>query len=506
MTPFIRLHPNDDVLIARTQLVGGTRVENVTARGLIPPGHKIAVQDIAAGQPVRRYNQIIGFASKPIAAGEHVHTHNLWMGPEGGAFERDYAFGADVKAEPTRREASFMGIRRADGRVATRNYIGILSSVNCSATAARAIADQFSRQTNPRALEAYPNVDGVVALTHGTGCGMDGEGLGMRILERTLAGYATHANFAAVLVVGLGCEANQINAWLAHSSLREGETLRVFNIQDTGGTRKTVEKGIALVKDMLPAANRARREPCSAAHITIGLQCGGSDGYSGISANPALGAAVDLLVAHGGTAILSETPEIYGAEHLLTRRAAPEVGKKLIERIRWWEDYTSRNSGSMNNNPSPGNKAGGLTTILEKSLGAAAKGGTTRLKAVVEYAEPVTAKGFVFMDTPGYDPVSATGQVAGGANILCFTTGRGSAYGCKPTPSIKLATHTPVYERMTDDMDINCGDVLEGVSIQDKGAEIFQHILKIASGARSKSEKLGYGDAEFVPWQIGATM
>ena len=321
MTPFIRLHPADDVLIARTQLVGGTQVEGVTTRGLVPPGHKVAVRDIPAGAPVRRYNQVIGFASKPIAAGEHVHTHNLWMGPEGGAFARDYAFGADVKPVPPRREATFLGIKRADGRVATRNYIGILSSVNCSATAARAIADQFSRQTNPRALEAYPNVDGVVALTHGTGCGMDTEGLGMHILERTLAGYATHANFAAVLVVGLGCEANQINAWLAHSSLREGETLRVFNIQDTGGTRKTVEKGIALVREMLPAANRVKREPCSAAHITIGLQCGGSDGYSGISANPALGAAVDLLVAHGGTAILSETPEIYGAEHLLTRRA-----------------------------------------------------------------------------------------------------------------------------------------------------------------------------------------
>jgi altronate hydrolase len=288
--------------------------------------------------------------------------------------------------------------------------------------------------------------------------------------------------------------------------LVEADFLRTFNIQDTGGTAKTIEHGVKLVHGMLAEANKVTRQPVSASHLVVGLQCGGSDGYSGISANPALGAAVDLLVRHGGTAILSETPEIYGAEHLLTRRAAPDVGKKLIERIRWWEDYTDRNAGSMNNNPSPGNKAGGLTTILEKSLGAAAKGGTTRLKAVYEYAEPVTAKGFVFMDTPGYDPVSATGQVAGGANILCFTTGRGSAYGCKPTPSIKLATNTPVYERMTDDMDINCGDVLDGVSIQEKGKEIFQHILKIASGERSKSEKLGYGDAEFVPWQIGATM
>jgi altronate hydrolase len=508
MTPFIRLHPNDDVLIARSQLVGGTSVENVTARGLIPPGHKIATRAIAAGEPVRRYNQVIGFASRPIAPGEHVHTHNLDVGPNGGDFARDYAFGADVKPEPARREASFMGIRRADGRVATRNYIGVLSSVNCSATAARAIADHFSRQTNPRALEAYPNVDGVVALTHGTGCGMASEGLGIQILERTLAGYATHANFAAVIVVGLGCEANQINAWLAHSSLREGETLQVFNIQDTGGTRKTVEKGIALVRDMLPAANRVQREPCSAAHITIGLQCGGSDGYSGISANPALGAAVDLLVAHGGTAILSETPEIYGAEHLLTRRAVRrEVGEKLIERIHWWEQYTRANDGEMNNNPSPGNKAGGLTTILEKSLGAVAKGGTTNLQAVYEYAQPVDAHGFVYMDTPGYDPVSATGQVAGGANMICFTTGRGSAYGCAPSPSLKLATNSALWQRQEEDMDINCGEIIDGrCSIQEMGERIFRLVLATASGERSKSEQHGYGQNEFVPWQVGAVM
>jgi altronate hydrolase len=508
MTPFIRLHPNDDVLIARTQLLGGTAVENVTVRGLVPPGHKLAVHDIAAGQPVRRYNQIIGFASRPIAAGEHVHTHNLDVGPNGGDFARDYAFGADAKPEPAKREATFMGIKRADGRVATRNYIGILSSVNCSATAARAIADHFSRQTNPQALAAYPNVDGVVALTHGTGCGMDTEGLGMRILERTLAGYATHANFAAVIVVGLGCEANQINAWLAHSSLREGETLQVFNIQDTGGTRRTVEKGIGLVKDMLPAANRVKREPCSASHITIGLQCGGSDGYSGISANPALGAAVDLLVAHGGTAILSETPEIYGAEHLLTRRAVNrEVGEKLIERIHWWEHYTKVNEGEMNNNPSPGNKAGGLTTILEKSLGAVAKGGTSNLQAVYEYAEPVKAHGFVYMDTPGYDPVSATGQVAGGANMICFTTGRGSAYGCAPSPSLKLATNSTLWQRQEEDMDINCGEIIDGTSsVAEMGERIFRLVLATASGEHSKSEQHGYGQNEFVPWQVGAVM
>ncbi len=508
MHPFIRLHAADDVLIARAQLVGGTTVESVTVKGLIPAGHKIATRAIAVGEPVRRYNQIIGFASKPIAPGEHVHTHNLDMGSNKGNFARDYAFGADVKPAPERLSATFMGIQRPDGRVATRNYIGVLTSVNCSATAARAIADHFSRHTNPQALADFPHVDGVVALTHGTGCGMDTEGMGMQILQRTLTGYATHANFWGVLVVGLGCEANQINAWLSHGSLREGDNLRVFNIQDTGGTTKTVAKGIELVKAMLPQANTVRREPCSAEHIRIGLQCGGSDGYSGISANPALGAAVDLLVAHGGTAILSETPEIYGAEHLLTRRAVrPEIAEKLIARIKWWEHYTQINEGEMNNNPSPGNKAGGLTTILEKSLGAVAKGGTTNLQGVYEYAEKVDAQGFVYMDTPGYDPVSATGQVAGGANMICFTTGRGSAYGCAPSPSLKLATNSALWRKQEDDMDINCGEIIDGTSsVAEMGQRIFELVLATASGAMSKSEAHGYGQSEFVPWQVGAVM
>lgn len=508
MNPLIRLHPEDDVLIARQQLVSGAVHDGLAVRGLVPPGHKVAVRDLPAGAPVRRYNQIIGFASRPIAAGEHVHTHNLDMGPDKGGFARDYAFGADVQPEPPPRRATFMGIRRPDGRVATRNYIGILSSVNCSATAARAIADHFSRQSHPEALAAYPNVDGVVALTHGTGCGMDTEGLGMQVLSRTLNGYATHPNFAAVLVVGLGCEANQVNLLLARGGLTEGSTLQSFNIQDTGGTRKTVEKGIALVKSMLPLANEVRRQPCGAEHITIGLQCGGSDGYSGISANPALGAAVDLLVAHGGTAILSETPEIYGAEHLLTRRAVSRaVGEKLVERIHWWEEYTRANGGEMNNNPSPGNKAGGLTTILEKSLGAVAKGGTTNLRAVYEYAQPVEERGFVYMDTPGYDPVSATGQVAGGANVICFTTGRGSAYGCAPAPSLKLSTNNTLWQRQEEDIDINCGGVIDGsTTIADLGERIFARVLAVASGEPTKSEQHGYGQNEFVPWQLGAVM
>src|SRR6478609_638824 len=394
----IRLHPNDDVVIARAQLVGGTTLmdEKVTVVGLVPPGHKIATRRVPKGQPVKRYDQIIGFASRDIAPGEHVHLHNLAM----GAFDRDYAFGADM--HPTAfvdTPATFRGIVRADGRVATRNYIGILSTVNCSATVARGIADHFTRER----LAAFPNVDGVVALTHGSGCGMDTQGEAMQILRRTLGGYAKHPNFAGVLIIGLGCEANQISALLGAQSLQESALLRTFSIQDTGGTAKTIAHGISLIEAMLPPADAVKREPVPASHITVGLQCGGSDGYSGITANPALGAAVDLLVRHGGTAILSETPEIYGAEHLLTRRARNrQVGEKLVDIIRWWEAYCAKNDGSMDNNPSPGNKQGGLTTILEKSLGAAAKGGTTTLAEVYRYAEPVTAKGFVYMDTPGY--------------------------------------------------------------------------------------------------------
>ncbi len=507
--PTIRLHPNDDVVIARTQLIGGTALasENVTVKGMVPPGHKVATRAIAVGQPVRRYNQIIGFASKAIAAGEHVHVNNLVMGD----FERDYAFGVDVRAvAAATTQAIFMGIKRADGgnvRYATRNYIGLLSTVNCSATVCKLIADHFRPGPNSP-LNAFPNVDGVVAITHGVGCGMDVHGEGMTLLRRTLAGYARHVNFHSVLVIGLGCEANQISSFKAAEGLDDGPTLHSFNLQDVGGTGKSVAKGIGLVTTLLEDANKAKREPAPASHITIGLQCGGSDGYSGISANPALGAAVDLLVAHGGTAILSETPEIYGAEHLLTRRAlSREVGEKLVARIKWWEEYTVRLKGEMNNNPSPGNKAGGLTTILEKSLGAVAKGGTTPLVDVYEYAQQVNKHGFVYMDTPGYDPVSATGQVAGGANLICFTTGRGSAYGCKPSPSLKLSTNNVLWTRQEEDIDINCGDIVDnGVSIADKGRAIFEMILQTASGTPSKSERWGYGADEFVPWYIGAVM
>ncbi|RFU44763.1 UxaA family hydrolase [Paraburkholderia sp. DHOC27] len=502
--PVVRLHPQDDVVIARHQLVTGVQLrDGLTVRGLIPAGHKLAVRAIETGAPVRRYGQIIGFASRAIEAGEHVHTHNLSM----GHFDRDYAYGVDARpVEQAGKTARFMGIVRADGRVATRNYIGILTSVNCSATAARAIADYFRRDIHPEALAAFPNVDGVVALTHGQGCAIDSEGEALGLIRRTLGGYARHPNFAAVVIVGLGCETNQIDGLLRSEGLTAGAALKTMTIQATGGTARTVAAGIETIKALLVDANRVKREPVDASHLMIGLQCGGSDGYSGITANPALGAAVDRLVAHGGTAILSETPEVYGAEHLLTRRAVSvAVGEKLIERIHWWEAYCARMEADLNNNPSAGNKAGGLTTILEKSLGAVAKGGTTNLVEVYRYAEPVHAHGLVFMDTPGYDPVSATGQVAGGANLICFTTGRGSAYGCAPSPSLKLGTNTALWRRQEEDIDLNCGTILDGEkSIDELGQEIFELMLATASGSMSKSELHGYGQNEFVPWQIGA--
>ena len=500
-----RLHPADNVVVARSDILPGTEIpgENLRAAEHIPAGHKIATAPVAPGEAVKKYDQIIGFAPAAIAPGDHVHTHNVEMRD----FARDYAAGSEARdtayvAEAER--AGFQGYKRADGKVGTRNYIGVLSTVNCSATVARYVAERYGGD----ALAAYPNVDGVVAISHGSGCGLDGGGEGMALLRRTLAGYARHPNFGGIIFVGLGCEVAQLGQFVGGEGLEMGPLLQAMTIQDTGGTMATIEDACRRIDGMLPEVNKATRSQQPASELILGLECGGSDAYSGISANPSLGAAVDLLVRHGGTGVLGETPEIYGAEHLLTRRAVSgEVAGRLIERIEWWEDYVALHHGAMNNNPSPGNKAGGLTTILEKSLGATAKGGTTNLVEVYRYAEPVTAKGLVFMDTPGYDPVSVTGMVAGGATMVCFTTGRGSVFGCKPVPCIKLATNTTMYERMADDMDINCGPVVDGgATIGDMGEEIFRTILHIASGAQSKSEALGFGDDEFVPWQIGAVM
>ncbi len=504
--PVLQLNPADPLVVATRDLKPGEEIGlgGVTPVEPIGRGHKLAVQKIESGAPVHKLGQIIGMATREIAPGQHIHVHNVEFRPSAA----DHGIGAhrsNLPVLPESEAATFQGIVRSDGSVATRNYIGVLTTVNCSAQVARMISEHFRMSGE---LKDYPNVDGVVALTHKSGCAGGEDTGGNYVLRRTVAGYARHPNFAAVLIVGLGCESNQLPKLVAAEHLETGPRLHTLVIQETGGTKKTVDAGIDYIRKLLPEANQVKRQTLPAKHLTLGLQCGGSDGFSAITANPALGVAADLLVRNGGTAILSETPEIYGAEHMLLGRAInQEVGQKLLDLLRWWEVYAERNDESLDNNPSPGNKAGGLTTILEKSLGAAAKGGRSDLVDVYKYAEPVTKRGFVFMDTPGYDPVSVTGQVAGGANMICFTTGRGSCFGCKPAPSLKLATNTPMYNRMADDMDINCGSILDGgASVEEMGEQIFQLILKTASGQRSKSELLGYGEDEFAPWHLGATL
>jgi altronate hydrolase len=506
----VHLRPEDNVAVAARPMPTGAELRHdgatLTTSGRIGLGHKFALRDLARGEAIYKYGQIIGFASETIPAGSHVHVHNV----SAAAFERDYAFCRDCPPPPVpcAEPRSFLGYDRGDGRYGTRNYIAIISTVNCSASTSKYISEKF-RTTD--LLRQYPSVDGVVAITHKAGCAMQYDGPDHNQLDRTLAGFARHPNVAAYILVGLGCETGQAIHLIEHQGLVQLNGSRkkplVITVQECGGIGKTVEAGVCAIAEMLPQVNDVRRTKLSADKIVLGTNCGGSDGNSGVTANPALGVASDLLVAQGGTSIIGETPEIYGAEHLLTRRAVSRaVGEKLVERIKWWEWYAGIFGAEINNNPSPGNKDGGLTTIYEKSLGAIAKGGSTALVDVVGYAEPVKAKGFVVMDTPGYDPVSMTGIVAGGANVLVFTTGRGSVFGCKPAPSIKVATNTPLYRHMMDDMDINAGVILDGTPVEEVGRQIFEEILAVASGKKTKSELSGVGEEEFAPWSIGPTL
>ncbi|MEO1109685.1 MAG: altronate dehydratase family protein [Pseudomonadota bacterium] len=495
-------HPKDDVAIALKAISAGETVAHgIVVREPIAPGHKIALCSIKESMPVLRYGQIIGFASSDIAEGEHVHTHNLTMGD----FERDYAF-ASKKNDNTKAvsDRTFMGYRRPGGNSATRNYIGIITTVNCSAHVAAAVSRYFEAipGANHDPLKAYPNVDGVVALTHSTGCGMS-RGEPLEILQRTLLGYAKHPNFSHILIIGLGCEVNQIGGLMVESNKRDN--LKALSIQSTGGTKKTIDAATDLIKSWLPESNAIQREPIPVAELCVALICGGSDGYSGVSANPALGVASDLLVSHGASVILSETPETYGAEHLLTRRAeSQEIGEKLVDVMRWWEDYGSTQGASLNANPSPGNKRGGLTTILEKSLGALSKGGSSNLVDVVYYAQKSPKRGLIFMDAPGYDPVQVTGQIASGANLVAFTTGRGSVFGSKPAPTLKLASNSKMFAALAEDMDIDCGGILDGTdTIDECGARIFEALIELASGRKSQSERQNIGENEFAPWVLG---
>lgn len=508
----IQLHGDDNIAVATRNLAAGSVVDvrglPIPLREAIDMGHKVAVRAIAKGQPVKKFGQTIGFATTDISAGQWVHTQNV----EAGALSLDYAHASEIPAPLAPITGlTFQGYRRPDGRAATRNYVGVVSTVNCSAHTSKYI----SRHFDERFLADFPNVDGVVPVLHKGGCAMQYGGEDHLQLSRTLGNFAKHPNFGAYLLVGLGCETAQGSFVVEKEGLvqialpgkQPGETPLLLTIQDEGGVAKTIERGIAVLKDLLPRANEVHREPIPVSELILGTNCGGSDGNSGVTANPALGVASDRLIAAGGTSVLAETTEIYGGEHTLTRRAiSREVGERLIERIRWWEQHTAMFGVTINNNPSVGNKKGGLTTIYEKSLGAIAKGGTTALRGVFHYAEPLTEKGFLIMDTPGYDPVSVTGLVAGGCNIVVFTTGRGSCFGCKPVPSIKVATNTPMYERMRDDMDVNAGVILDGVTVEEVGQQIFDKIVAVASGEKTKSEAQGIGDEEFAPWQIGPTL
>jgi altronate hydrolase len=510
----VLLRGDDNVAVAARPIPRGalvaTRGVEVEAREPIGLGHKVAVREIAEGEPIRKYGQTIGFASRAIPAGSWVHTHNV----RADLFERDYAFATERPTVPPRGEPrTFQGFLRPDGRVGTRNYIAVISTVNCSASTSHLIAERF-RGDDWR--HEFPNVDGVFAITHKGGCGLPFEGPDHQVLERVLAGFARHPNVAAYVIVGLGCEGVYASHLVESQDLvvigrpksnGEEPRPRVLNIQDEGGITRTVEAAAEAVRTLLPEANAWHRTEQPASKLRVALECGGSDGNSGVTANPALGVAADLIVAQGGTAILGETTEIYGADHLLTRRAVSrEVGQKLVDRIQWWEWYTGLFGAEINNNPSPGNKAGGLTTIYEKSLGALAKGGSTPLVDVVEYAARVDMPGLVFMDTPGYDPPCTTGLVASGANVLVFTTGRGSVLGLRPTPCIKVATNTPMYNKMRDDMDLDAGTILDGEPVESVGRRLFDLIVDVASGRPTSSERQGVGEEEFAPWQIGPTL
>ena len=498
MFNIIKLNAKDNIAVAPMNIPTGSEINSeLKTQSNIPFGHKISLVDIKKGDLVYKYGQIIGIASEEIKKGSHVHSHNLIF----HEFDRNYKFIKKKLSQNYKSNKSFFGYKRQNGTVGTRNYIGLISTVNCSATVVKKIANKINKYLRDK---NFKNIDGAVCLKHSSGCGMNTSGKGMDVFNRTIEGFKSHQNFGKVFVIGLGCECAQISIYKNNNK----DNVEYLNIQDEGGTNQIINKVFKRVIEELPKINKLERSESPLSKLTLALQCGGSDSYSGITANPALGIAADLLVEYGGSTILAETPEIYGAEHLLIERALKESHiDKLNDQIKWWKHYTKINDGSLDNNPSPGNKKGGLTTILEKSLGAVAKGGNSVMVDVLDYAEKISNNGFHFMDSPGYDPVSVTGQVAAGSNLICFTTGRGSCFGFKPTPSLKIATNTNMYNNLIEDMDVNAGTIMDGVnSIEEIGAQIFEELIEVASGKKTKSEINEYGDDEFNPWVIGATM
>lgn len=504
--PWIRLHPRDNVVVARTQIPAGASLElegrAVRIPQAIPPGHKLATRPVDRGEIVYKYGEEIGRAGAPLEPGAWVHTHNLRFDINA----RTYEFGtarAPLDDLPLPANRTFLGYQRADGRAGTRNYIAIVGASHCAAYATERIAAAFRDEDF-----GGTGVDGVVALPHSDGCGQ-AEGADSRLLRRTLDGLADHPNVAAALVVGLGCEVNQVGYYLRPSAGEAAKApRRGLTLQESGGTRRVVADGVKAVRELVREAGRAERVPCPVSQLAISLECGGSDAFSGITANPGVGYCADLVVKQGGTACLGETTEIWGAEHLLTRRCASRaVGQRLLDMLDWYFDYVARfkDSVTFNSNPSPGNMAGGITNIAEKSLGAIAKGGRSTLSAVYDYAERISAKGFVFMNSPGYDPASVTGMIAGGCNLCFFTTGRGSCFGFATAPVIKVASNSATAQHMDEDMDVNAGTVADGEEdIPALGMRMYELLLDVASGRRTCSEKAGH--RELMTWRIGPTL
>ena len=500
MFNIIKLNEKDNIGIAPMDIPQNININyGIRSINNIPYGHKISLKKIKSGDFIFKYGQIIGISNKNIEPGEHVHSHNMGY----SEFKREY-IRKDIRNDIIKSEKTeyFKGFKRNNGSSGTRNYIGLISTVNCSATVVKKISDKIN---NYLKNNNFDNIDGAVCLKHSSGCGMNTSGYAMNVFNRTIEGFKIHPNFGKVFVIGLGCECAQISLY---NNDQEKRNIEYLNIQDEGGTNEIITKVTSKIINQLNEINSISRTNIPVSELTVALQCGGSDSYSGITANPALGFASDMIIDHGGTTLLSETPEIYGAEHLLFEKSSNEKNiDKLNKQIEWWKKYVASNDSTLDNNPSPGNKKGGLTTILEKSLGAVSKAGNRNMVDVLDYAEQVKTKGFNFMNSPGYDPVSVTGQVASGANVICFTTGRGSCFGFKPTPSIKIATNTNMYNKLSEDMDINAGTIMDNVaSVNEVGKEIFDKIISVASGEKSKSEINDYGDDEFNPWIIGATL
>ena len=494
----ILLNGNDNVAIARVPLSPGQRITagkaDIASSDSVLPGHKIALGNIRAGEPIRRYGEVIGLARCDIAAGQHIHEHNLVYQELEPTFD-----GTAPVSTHTASTRSFEGYKREDGRIGTRNYIAVVAASNCAAHTVSLIERHFEGRTLP------PHVDGVVSFPHGDGCAQ-AIGPDTQQLQRTLEGVLDHPNVAAAVILGLGCEVNQIDHYLGRKSEYASKNLVGLTLQDSGGTRRAVEQATRDIERLLEQTAGLKRTPVPASALVLGLNCGGSDSFSGITANPALGYCSDLIVREGGTVVLAETTEIFGAEHTLLRRAKDEqTARKLLGCIQYYKDYLRQFGGSFNDNPSPGNKKGGLTNIVEKSLGAVAKAGTTTLEDVVGYGERIRSHGFVFMNTPGYDPASLAGLAAGGVNLIAFTTGRGSAIGFPTIPTLKISSNSDTFRRMPDNMDINAGTVADGTAtVEEVGKEIFESLLRIASGEKTKAEILGHH--EFVPWKIGPTL